>query len=233
MNLNFSIEPQTIHLWHIQFSELENQEKSLLLLLSPDEIARADRFRFPIHRLRFILARGILRKILSFYTGIPPAELGFSYGPRGKPYLKDNKLNLQFNVSHSDDLAVYGFTLGHELGVDIEKISPTFKAGVAKRFFSEAENQALSALPEAVRAQAFYRIWAGKEAIIKAVGEGLYVPLGDITIHLNEQSQWITLDHAGREEKFYLENFSVHPDYQSAFATRQKVTLIKLDSLAL
>lgn len=220
---NFFLSSQTIDLWRVLLTDLSSQEERFLALLSPDEVQRANRFRFPQHRTRFILARGILREILSLYTGTQPKEIVFEYGPRGKPYLKDNHFDLQFNVSHSDDVAVYAITQHAEVGVDIQKVEEGHHESVAKRFFSEEENKQLQQLPEHERAQGFCQLWASKEALIKAVGEGLYVPLGDFSVALHEKSQWITLTHEQRTQKFYLENVTTFPGYKAAFAISQTI----------
>lgn len=223
MNSKYSIKSQAIHLWRVRLTDLVNQEERFLELLSPDEVQRANRFRFPQHRNRFILARGILREILGLYTSRQPQEIAFDYGPRGKPYLKNNDLELQFNVSHSDDVAVYALSQNAEIGVDIQKIEAGHHESVAKRFFSAEENKQLQQLPEEERAEGFCQLWACKEALIKAVGEGLYVSLGDFSVALHEQSQWITLTHDQHTQTFYLENFVAFPEYKAAFAVSQKI----------
>lgn len=223
MKTDFLIENQTVHLWRATLPDLIPQENEFLPLLSEDELQRANRFKFPKHRQRFIVARGLLRNILSLYTNVPPQEIIFSYGHRGKPFLKNNPLNLQFNVSHSDDVAVYALTKEVEIGVDIQKIEDKFNDMVAKRFFSESEYLQLNQVEEDQRISAFCQLWSGKEALIKAVGEGLYVPLGNFSINLGENPQWITLTHQQKSENFYLKNFFAYSDYQAAFATHQQV----------
>lgn len=223
MNSTFSVQNHIVHLWRASLTELLPQEQDFRALLSSDELDRADRFRFEKHRQRFTIARGVLRSILALYTQELPQNISFSYGPRGKPALNNNTLKLQFNVSHSEDKAVYAFTREAEIGIDIEKIEPKFKDGVAKRFFSEQENHELLQLPETERVVAFYQLWAAKEALIKAVGEGLYVPLNGFSIDLSQKTQWINLEHHQRSQPFWLENFIVFDGFSSAFAMSQPV----------
>lgn len=226
MEQNLSIESHAAHIWRALLIDLAPQEPHFLTLLSPDEVERANRFRFPKHRQRFIIARGVLREIASLYTQIPAKEIQFDYGPRGKPFLRNNPLNIQFNVSHSDDIAVYAFTKDIEIGVDVEKIENDFKDAIAQRFFSEQEYAELKQLPEEQHINGFYTLWASKEALIKAVGEGLYVPLGNFSIALNKKTQSVSLNHADKTTEFYLENFDIHPQYKSAFATNQDINKI-------
>ncbi len=219
MKQNRVIESHSVHLWQVFVPDLLSHKDDFLLVLNQEEIKRAERFRFDEHRERYIIARAILRHILSLYTNTSPSKIEFVLGARGKPYLSQNALNLQFNVSHSHDMAVYALTTHAEIGIDIERIEPHFTEGVAKRFFSEKEYAALMALSEKERIPAFYRLWAGKEAVIKALGEGLYAPLADFSLDLSEDTQTILLG----QTHFYVKNFAAHPDYQAAFATPQHI----------
>ncbi len=223
MKHEFSIENHTAHLWHVSIPTLLSQLENLSKLLSSDELQRANRFRFPEHRERFIVARGILREILHCYTGIPAPEIQFSYGPRGKPYLLNNPQSIQFNVSHSHDLAVYALTIENEIGIDIEKMEAHYNDAVAKRFFSEEEYAQLAQLSDAEKIVGFYKIWSFKEAIIKLVGEGLYVPLNEFSIDLHKSMQTILFTHQNQSVLYHLENVQVHADYQAAFAMKDPV----------
>lgn len=227
MNTHFSIKTQSVHLWRVVLSDFIAEKNTLLSLLTADEVARAQRFRFDIHRTRFTIARGFLRKILSFYTQIPANEIQFSYAEHGKPRLQSNPHHLQFNVSHSHDIAIYAFTLIHEIGIDIEKIEDQFEDAVAKRFFSEQEYHDLHLLPEPERIAAFYRIWAHKEALIKALGKGLYVPLADFSISLQKEQQTIELTLEKEKTIWYLQHFTANPQYQSAFAINHPIDQIQ------
>jgi 4'-phosphopantetheinyl transferase len=146
-------------------------------VLSPDERTRAAAFRFPHLRDSFILARGALRILLARYLDLAPAAIQFAYGPKGKPALAAPSL-LDFNASHSGNLAVFAFTAGCEIGIDIERIRPVpGLQNIADRFFSRREAAELLSLPENHRDQAFFQCWTRKEAYIKATGEGLSAPL--------------------------------------------------------
>ena len=153
-------------------------------LLSSDEAARAARFRFEHLQHSFILARGALRILLGRYLNTPPRDLEFRYGAKGKPALAGSA-SLQFNASHSGDLALFAFTLDCDLGVDIEAVRPMPDLeDVARRFFSTDEAAELMALSPGQRDQAFFLCWTRKEAYIKATGEGLSAPLDAFRVTL-------------------------------------------------
>ena len=223
MQNEFKITPQSVHIWQVWIPELLPQIDDLAMLLDANEIARAKRLRFDEHRQRFIITRSILRSILSLYTHGKPKDIAFTEGARGKPFLLDNALDLQFNVSHSNDMAVYALTTHVEIGIDIEKIKSEFKKEVAKRFFSRDEYHALLMLPEQEQAAQFYYLWAGKEAIIKALGEGLYAPLSEFSLELHKKKQIIKMRHQQQEFQYHLEYFFTHHNYKSAFATAQSI----------
>lgn len=149
-------------------------------LLSADEHARAARFVKPQDADSFTAGRARLREILGAETGCDPARLVFDYGPQGKPSLGNGPA---FNLSHSGGMAALAIADKATLGIDIEKIRPVEK-DVAHRFFSNQENQDLDRVPPAQWLEGFYRCWTRKEAVIKAVGQGLSMPLDSFDVTL-------------------------------------------------
>lgn len=173
-----------VQLWRASLEASPEQVQAFRAILSPDERDRADHFAFVDSARRFIVARGMLRRLLGSYLGLPPGRLVFRYGPAGKPGL-DLRFgrDLDFNVSHSADLAVYAMTRGHEVGVDIERVRPGLPVEeMAARFFSASEAAALQAMPSASRRDAFFTCWTRKEAFVKARGDGLQCRLRDFDV---------------------------------------------------
>jgi 4'-phosphopantetheinyl transferase len=114
--------------------------------------------------------------------GCPPGDIEFAYGEAGKPYVRG--LSTHFNVSHSGNVGVVAFADGvSALGVDIE-LSGAVLGGVdiARRFFAAGEVTRLLALPAEMREAAFLRCWTRKEALLKARGGGLSLPLHDFEV---------------------------------------------------
>ena len=98
-------------------------------------------------------------------------EPRYRYGENGKPYLEGR--SFYFNLSHSGDYVFCGVS-GQEIGVDIQKFQGQNELGLARRFFSSAERQALEACgDEESRRSMFFRMWTRKEAYGKLTGEGL------------------------------------------------------------
>ncbi|MDB9315783.1 4'-phosphopantetheinyl transferase superfamily protein [Spirulina sp. CS-785/01] len=168
---DWRLPPDTLHLWLVDRREWETEEARFWGILSDLERRRANRFLQKRDRRAFILGRGLLRLFLSHYLHHPPQTLTFTYSDQGKPALVSSPL--QFNLSHSGEFALYGFTRQTPLGVDLEKIRPLPHLKLAQRFFQPQEYQALSRLPPRDQELAFFRIWTRKEAYLKATGEGI------------------------------------------------------------
>lgn len=152
--------------------------------LAVDEEARADRFRRPEDRRRYKAARGGMRAILGRYLGADPAGLAFRYGPHGKPELPGAPIH--FNLAHSHELAVLAVADEGPVGVDVEYLDrPRDAPAIVNRFFTERERAVFAALPEALRIEAFYRGWTGKEAYLKAIGKGLAGPLEGVGVAID------------------------------------------------
>lgn len=176
-----------VHVWLASLAQDARTLARLRSLLSPEEIARAERFYRARDRDNFITARGVLRSLLSDYTGAPAARLVFDYTPYGKPSLREGQGagDLRFNLSHSGSLAAYAFTLGREVGIDIEHMREEFAGlDVARQFFSANEVERLTSLPQCSRVRGFFNCWTRKEAYVKALGEGLSHPLDAFAVSL-------------------------------------------------
>jgi 4'-phosphopantetheinyl transferase len=177
-----------IHVWRTRLDREAEVICSLALTLSPDEKVRAERFHFANDRSHFVVARGILRRLLASYLNREPDELRFQYGPQGKPSLpaKDFRTPaIHFNLAHSHGNAVYAFARQHQVGIDIELIRDDFQVDeVAGRYFSSREIEELGKLPLTERAEGFFLGWTRKEAYIKARGEGLQIPLDGFDVRL-------------------------------------------------
>lgn len=94
---------------------------------------------------------------------------------------------------------------------------------IARRHFSESEFAALDGLHGTARQLAFYRCWTRKEAYIKALGEGLSMPLDTFDVSLGEKPE-LLLCRDGREQPANWSMLDVSPgqDFVAAAALRGK-----------
>jgi 4'-phosphopantetheinyl transferase len=175
-----SIPGAAVHVWCASLDPPEHIIQGYESLLSAEEIRRAGRFHFELHRRSFCISRGVLRALLSRYLRVDPRTIEFSQTSQGKPYVAGPSMNerLCFNVSHSGDLALYAVAAGREVGVDVEAIHPIREAeAIAHEMFSTDERAALDAFRPEEREAAFFTLWTRREAFLKALGTGLSFPL--------------------------------------------------------
>jgi 4'-phosphopantetheinyl transferase len=214
-----------IQIWVVALDPPAVVAERLASRLAADEQQRAARFRFERHRRQYEVGRGALRTLLGAYLDLPPGEVRFAYGERGKPFLAappPGGSDLHFNLSNSNELALIGFVRGIEIGVDVEyrKAMPDLEQ-IAERFFSESERVALRQLPAHQKPAGFFNCWTRKEAYLKAVGQGLAARLDsfDVTLAPGEPPRMLTLEgDAPRAARWFFEHFQPAPDYVGALA---------------
>lgn len=187
-----------VHLWRASLHADDARATQLAQLLAEDEAARAAKFVFARDRRRYVVARATLRRLLSGYLAVAPDAVGFAYEAHGKPILAPplDDSGLAFNVSHSGDLAVFAFTRGRRVGVDVEFMRPLDDMHqVAATVFSPRELASFNALPPGQQHGAFYAGWTRKEAFIKALGAGMSYPLKefDVTLAPHEAARLVTV----------------------------------------
>jgi len=211
-----------LHIWRA-WLDVEPQERTRLLsYLNKDEVSRAERFVFPRDRDHFIVARGRLRELLGEYLHRLPNAVQFKTGRYGKLSLLAHRDPLRFNLSHSHGLALYGFCLGRELGIDTEKIQPQFAGeGIAERYFSEMEQRELREVPKELRDTAFFLCWTRKEAYIKAHGDGLQIALDsfDVSLKPGEPETLRSVD-SGR---WSMRSFTPAPEFVAAIIAEGEI----------
>ena len=220
-----------VHLWSARLEPPEDVLRQFEGLLSEDERCRADRFRAGRLRDHYTAGRGTLRMLLARYLRTDPASFSLSYQPHGKPELGPpwNAYGVEFNLSHSHDLAVYAFTRGREIGVDVEYIRPMPNAAeLMERFFSPEEVQQWRQMPAQRQLAAFYQGWTRKEAWLKAVGSGLSFPLNEFCVTLDDPARVLSI-RGDREEaaQWWLESSEPSDGYVAAVATRGQARAVR------
>jgi 4'-phosphopantetheinyl transferase len=170
-----------VHLWLITVPAALDSLDDCRQRLTSDERDRADRFHFAQDRARFTLGRAVLRQLLARY--LRHRDFQLTVNSHGKPRLVESARALEFNVAHSGDLVLLGFTHGRAIGVDVERVRPDFATTeIANRFFAPDEAAVVAALPQPDRARGFFDCWTRKEAYIKAKGLGLALPLHSFSV---------------------------------------------------
>jgi 4'-phosphopantetheinyl transferase len=193
--------------------------------LSAEELTKAAKFLRSQDQTRFIIARGMLKKLLSEQLHLTPQKIKFIHGKYGKPGLKptQNPQNLHFNLSHSHELIVYTFAFNQNIGIDTEYIKPiSSMSGLVKRFFSKNENTQFFNLPQAKHLEAFYKCWTSKESYLKALGLGITNHLSHFSVDVNPDTppKLLQTDSPKILKPLHLEKIDSPKNYYSVLAYR-------------
>jgi 4'-phosphopantetheinyl transferase len=210
-----------VHVWWSPLPASANELPTLQATLSADEQERAARFVFDRHRAEYVTARGLLRRLLGEYLGVPPHEVRFVYGSHGKPGLASpfHATDLRFNVSHTQGLAVMALARGRDLGVDVERERADIDLlGVAHQVFPESHVAALRRLPLEQRQPLFFTLWTLLEASVKATGAGLASDTRAITLADDLALASVPSFAALPAATCALERLDIAPSYAAALA---------------
>lgn len=149
---------------------------ALQRLLSPAEVARAERYRSPEKSLEFIVGRAATRCALASWTGVAPEAIVIEEDQGTKPRLvaTADASSIDFNVTHSAGQIALAMARGRRIGVDIEQVRPiNHEPRFAEMILSAREFDAYERLAADVRLGWLLAAWTAKEAYLKGVGRGL------------------------------------------------------------
>ncbi len=191
-----------------------------LALLAPDELARAARYRFERDRRRYVAGRAQLRTLLAHHVGCTATQLQFDYNPNGKPRLAacHGAAALHFNLSHSGSYAACALSHGARVGIDLEADSSALHmAPLAAAVLSAPEHAQLA---PAFDDGALLQIWTRKEALLKAWGVGLSIPMTSFAVWGPQGAHGsVELDDGqGTLQAWSLRAATVPPGYTGALA---------------
>ncbi|MFF9085880.1 4'-phosphopantetheinyl transferase family protein [Streptomyces sp. NPDC014991] len=176
----------------VWWARLSGDRPRLRRLLDPVESARYEATVNPDNRQQFLLGCALSRLALGRLLGLPAARVPLRRvcprcgGPHGKPALDpavDPPGGLRFSVSHSGPTVGVAVCRGADIGLDVERADdPPDVDLVAPRVLSAAELAVLRGLAPADRTGALLRYWTRKEAVLKALGIGLRLPLRHLEV---------------------------------------------------
>lgn len=182
------LQPRSCHAWWVRPSSID---LDLGQLLDTDEQARLVALRSQADRDRFAAGCAVVRLGLATYLRQPPATIAITRScpacgrPHGKPRLSSPGPPIHLSVSHSGDRVAVVFALGTPLGVDVEAawLEPELPVeDLAQDALTAAEAMRLTALQQGQRVRGFLRYWTRKEAVLKATGHGLAVPMQTLSV---------------------------------------------------
>lgn len=231
---NLQLNENHVDVWLSSLDMDENILDKLKIILSEDELMRAQRFYSVELTKQFIAARGLLRLILARYMKVKPGELQFQYNVYRKPFLtgKFKKKGLCFNTSHSQGIALYGITQQKEIGVDIEKIRSDLSCNkIAKRQFSQSEFMLFQKSPVSKKTQTFFTLWTRKEALLKALAQGLHFSMKQFDVSGTPCRSVKFLNNSTNTEnnsEWFIRDLEVDSGFCAALAIEGQHDIIKL-----
>ena len=214
-----NVEP--VHVWLIDTARPDDVVADLVAVLDDEERARAQALRRDVDRRRFVVAHGALRMIVGAWLGAPPAELRWRRGAHGKPELDGRWTGAQVNLSHSGDLNAVAVSAYRPVGLDVQHLlHHTDPVAMAARYFLPAEARHVADGPDAdQRAERFARLWARKEACVKAAGSTLARGL-QLPVHGDGAAEAVVVGEPGRAlpGPFRVTDVAVGPGFRGSVA---------------
>ena len=216
---NILLWPENItHVWFANLDISEEQRMLLAKSLSSVEMRRAENIRLSLDQARWIAAHGFLRIILGRYLQIPPGEVSIS--PNLLEVENQNDFpQLVFSLSHSQRYAVYAVTAGRRVGIDIEAMAdfPEMEL-IVKKHFSSSEAAWLASKPDSERLLWFYKIWTGKESVLKATRDGITKPLNEVSIGFDANDDPELVEIFNEKKPWHLSILSPNADMVGTLA---------------
>ena len=160
-------------------------EPQYLRLLDELEQGRFEGYRQDADKRRFLTGRVLAKTIAAERLGLAVEAVHFDATcedcgkPHGRPRVPGADLTL--SISHSGELIGVAATPSVPVGLDVETAKRRADDSLIEYALSPVEAQRLAGLDAAERAAAFFVYWTRKEAVMKATGKGLRIPLQSIT----------------------------------------------------
>lgn len=153
-------------------------------LLDPVEQGRYQAYRLEIDQRRFLTGRVLAKTVVGEFLGRAPQDVRFdaTCDDCGKPHGRPKIAGARFSISHSGDRIGLALTTDTPVGLDVETTTRPADHSLISYALNETEQADLTGLADEERALAFFRYWTRKEALMKATGRGLKIPLKDMTL---------------------------------------------------
>jgi 4'-phosphopantetheinyl transferase len=203
------LEDDEVHLWRIDLANTAGLTSHYTSLLNPSEQADASRRRAGQVRDHFTIGRACLKILLGNALQMDPREVIIATGIHGKPETPSiGRRSISFNLAHSKDTLLIAIRRHGAVGVDVEYFDRTTDImEVAQANFTETESDSLRAIADhEARLRTFYSYWTRKEAIGKADGRGLLLPLTsfDVSFEPTNSHPVRVNELAGQQGKLYF-----------------------------
>ena len=214
------IPDRQVHIWSGSYADFGKYLPEFPDLVSPGEAARYRSFRKPADACRYLIRHALARVILGSCLRNDPREIRFTYGENGRP--EPEPCELRFSLSTTDAVFSLAVSRGLPTGLDIVRTqSRSSVSDISGYLFTVAERQWIEEEIPSRRYRRFVRIWALKEAILKAAGGNAAMMRdadvsGIVKDSLSEG--WYPLDLAGQERQAFIQESACRPGHHQALA---------------
>jgi 4'-phosphopantetheinyl transferase len=226
------LEPGEIHIWRIKVPDEHELPHYWTNLLTQEERERVNRKRLPIDSRRTLASRACLRTLLGGYLHLKPQDIKLKTKSEGKPFVEHQGTTsrIEFNVSHSGEWILMGFSLDRSLGIDVEQRRELVFGDLVNDFFAPSEQKQWNALNPDQHSMAFFSAWTRKEAYLKAIGLGLTKALNSFAVSLNDKSpsqiDWCS-DNPTTCRHWQIVDLEPAPDYKGALVAESLATYLR------
>jgi len=222
------LQEDRIHIWSAAYNDLDRHFGILAGVISSEEQRTASSLRNSADTRNYIIRHGVLRIILGNYTNEEPEKISLFTRKNGKPQLDPHGSNsdISFNLSHTKEMVLIGISHKHQIGVDIVKLDPFFQYhDIAEYILTPPEKEVIQRVEHALRYQVFFRIWALKEAILKATGGTLAMMKNtDISACIEDvfSSSDSSVKYHDTCPPFLLWEYNIRPGHYGAIAAESE-----------
>lgn len=208
--------PDLLHVCFIHLADVDLPALApLQQCLSSAERQRLARLQREADQRRFVLAHAAIRHAIGQTLGLNPKDVPFENSAYGKPALAPAYAGLHFNLSHAGDWVALAWTRLAPIGIDVEQAISWF-ADLLPECAQAAEQAELQASQQPD--QAFLRLWTCKEAVLKAHGSGLSIPMKQVTLQTAKTDGWMTATLAQDATPYLVQTLSVDAQHLGAVA---------------
>ncbi|AXT51929.1 4-phosphopantetheinyl transferase [Aquimarina sp. BL5] len=161
-----------------------------------------------------ILGKLLVKNGFEIFNSIKDPLMHIEQNSYGRPFVKGE---LDFNISHSGKYVICVFSDMHKVGIDIEEMKPIDYLDFKSQMCDEEWNRLLLSNN---KMDEFYKYWTSKEAVIKAIGKGLSIPLKSFIINNNETSM--------EQDFWFLTPLKIDKTYRCHLALNKKISKEKM-----
>jgi 4'-phosphopantetheinyl transferase len=189
------------------------------IFLSGPEIKILNSLRDEVRKNQFLQSRFELKKWLSESMKTAAHEISIQPSGEGKPLIYPKSF-IDFSLSHSDEFFAVAVCDDGDVGIDLEKVRDRDTEEFSRRMFSKEESEFIA--QQSDKLLPFMKLWAAKEAIIKAANGGVFKNIHEIEINLQNWRIKKLPEVFGDIRRWSLEFPSAPANYVCALALRKR-----------